>query len=377
MISSFKQENISSAHIMVVGCGALGNEVLKNLVLSGVGHITIVDFDLVEPDNLFHSILFSQEDAQAGRLKVDAAATRLKALNPAVKVTPLCGDIAYDVGLGRIREQQLLIGCVDNRWARYCINRLCMRAGIPWVDGGIDGLEGTVRVFAPGKNCYACNLGPEGMRDLSYRMPCPGAIRRNLAAGKVPTTSITSSIIGAVEVQEALKLLHPESLADGSTTSMLGSMFCYEGEHLTTRMVSFKAYDADCAVHEQWAPVIMSPLSSQCRVSDLLSWIRQETSAREVNIQLPSDCFVDDVILRSDDTSVSVMKAGRHVAAFIEQDALLAGIPLSSLYQHEYREIDATFPYQDLTLAGIGIADREVLPVMADGRDYYFELSKA
>ena len=164
---------------MVVGCGALGNEVLKNLVLLGVEHIVIVDFDVVEMGNLSRSVLFSKADAEARRLKVDVAAERLKNLNPAVEVKTICGDIAYDVGLGLVRRMDVVIGCVDSRWARYCINRLCMRAGIPWVDGGIGELEGTARVFVPGQNCYACNLGPEGLKDLARRMPCAGVIRRH------------------------------------------------------------------------------------------------------------------------------------------------------------------------------------------------------
>ncbi len=377
MISKFKQEILSSAHIMVVGCGALGNEVLKNLVLSGVGHITIVDFDIVENDNLFHSILFNSEDAQKGRLKIEAAAIKLQTLNPNIQITSIAGDIAYDIGLGLIREHHLVIGCVDNRWARYCINRLCMRAGIPWVDGGIDGLEGSVRVFAPGENCYACNLGPEGMRDLTYRMPCTGIIRRNIAVGKAPTTSITASIIGAIQTQEALKLLYPEELSKGNITSMLGSMFCYEGEHLTTRTVKFKAYDDDCAVHEQWAPIIKSLLTCHNSVNETLTWIKQNTGGHEIIILLVNDCFVDHVILRSDDSKVKVMKPGRAIANFVEQDKRLSGIPFSNLYQHEYREIDSSFPYQDLTLSEIGVPDRDVLPVVSDNQEYYFELSKA
>jgi len=377
MISKFKQENISSAHIMVVGCGALGNEVLKNLVLSGVGYIVIVDFDLVETDNLSHSVLFRKDDALERRLKVEAATARLQALNADVKITTICGDIAYDIGLGIVRDMNLVIGCVDNRWARYCINRLCMRAGIPWVDGGIDGLEGSVRVFAPGKNCYACNLGPEGLRDLTYRMPCTGIIRRNIKEGKVPTTSITASIIGAIQVQEALKLLHPKELLNGELTSMVGNMFCYEGEHLTTRTVKFKAYDDDCPVHEQWTPILKATLTSQNKINEALKWFKQETGKQKVSFQLINDCFVDDIVIRSDDSKIRVMKPGRNVADFVERNAQLTGIPFCNLYQHEYREIDSSFPYQELTLAELGIPDREVLPVSTDEHDYYFELSKA
>ena len=188
MSQSFEQQQVAAARVMVVGCGALGNEVLKNLVLLGVEHIVAVDFDIVEVGNLSRSVLFSKQDADARRLKVEVIAERLKAMNPAVEVKTICGDIAYDVGLGLLRQMDVVIGCVDSRWARYCINRLCMRAGVPWVDGGIEELEGTARVFMPGKNCYACNLGPEGLKDMARRMPCSGNIRRQEQAGHAPTT---------------------------------------------------------------------------------------------------------------------------------------------------------------------------------------------
>ena len=151
-LSWFKLDRLKQANVMVVGCGALGNEVLKNLVLFGVGHLVIVDFDVVESTNLTRSVLFRREDAETGRPKVLVAADRLREINPSVHILPLQGDICHDIGLGLLRQMDVVVGCVDNRWARYCLNRLCMRAGVPWVDGGIDGLEGTARVFMPGKN---------------------------------------------------------------------------------------------------------------------------------------------------------------------------------------------------------------------------------
>ena len=179
MSECLKQQQVSAAHVMVVGCGALGNEVLKNLVLLGVVHLVVVDFDVVEVGNLSRSVLFSKADADAHRLKVEVIAERVKAMNPAIEIQTICGDVAYDVGLSLIRRMDVVIGCVDSRWARYCINRLCMRAGVPWVDGAIEELEGTARVFIPGKNCYACNLGPEGLGDMAKRMSCTGVIRRH------------------------------------------------------------------------------------------------------------------------------------------------------------------------------------------------------
>ena len=374
MSHGFEQQQVAAARIMVVGCGALGNEVLKNLVLLGVEHIVAVDFDIVEVGNLSRSVLFSKQDADDRRLKVEVIAERLKAMNPAVEVKTICGDIAYDVGLGLIRQMDVVIGCVDSRWARYCINRLCMRAGIPWVDGGIEELEGTARVFVPGKNCYACNLGPEGLKDLARRMPCSGIIRRQEQAGHAPTTSIVASVIGAVEAQEALKLVHREALERGELTSLCGKMFYYDGQHLTTKVIDFQAYDDDCAMHDRWMPIQSSELSDGQTVAEALSAIKRKFDAHEATVCLENDCFVDYVVERSNDRKTQVMCPGRAVELFVERDQVLRGIPLSGMYQHEYREIDESFPYQTCTLSQLGVPAHDVLHVMADGQDYYLEM---
>ncbi|MBO5593175.1 MAG: ThiF family adenylyltransferase [Prevotella sp.] len=374
MSHGFDQQQVAAARIMVVGCGALGNEVLKNLVLLGVEHIVAVDFDIVEVGNLSRSVLFSKQDADDRRLKVEVIAERLKAMNPAVEVKTICGDIAYDVGLGLIRQMDVVIGCVDSRWARYCINRLCMRAGIPWVDGGIEELEGTARVFVPGKNCYACNLGPEGLKDLARRMPCSGIIRRQEQAGHAPTTSIVASVIGAVEAQEALKLVHREALERGELTSLCGKMFYYDGQHLTTKVIDFQAYDDDCAMHDRWMPIQSSELSDGQTVAEALSAIKRKFDAHEATVCLENDCFVDYVVERSNDRKTQVMCPGRAVELFVERNQVLRGIPLSGMYQHEYREIDESFPYQTCTLSQLGVPAHDVLHVMADGQDYYLEM---
>ncbi|MCR5456175.1 MAG: HesA/MoeB/ThiF family protein [Bacteroidales bacterium] len=373
-ISGLSSSLVASARIMVVGCGALGNEVLKNLALVGAIHIVVVDFDVVEPDNLARSVLFTHQDAQQGRYKAEAAAERLRNINPKIDITPVCGDIAYDVGLGLLMQTDVVIGCVDNRWARYAINRLCMRAGIPWVDGGIYNLEGTARVFAPGVNCYACNLGPEALRDLKRRMPCAGVVKRNIQAGKAPTNSITASIIGAVQVQEALKLLHKEEIESGGLTSLAGKMLSYEGEHLTTRIVSFKAYDPDCPVHEKWAPVLQCNFTNQCTAGDALQWMADRTGCQDVSILFTGDCFVDYVVIKKDNSRVEVMAPGRKVEHLIEIDEKLSGIPFSALYQNEYRSIDWQFPYPALTLEQLGVPDRDVVRVIAGNNEYYLEL---
>lgn len=374
-LSWFKIDRLKQANVMVVGCGALGSEVLKNLVLFGVGHLVIVDFDTVEATNMTRSVLFRREDAKANRPKVLVAAARLRELNPSVQILPICGDIGHDVGLGLLRRMDVVVGCVDNRWARYCLNRLCMRAGVPWVDGGIDGLEGTARVFVPGKNCYACNLGPEALKDLSYRISCSTAIRRNEQAGRVPTTPVIASIIGAVEAQEAVKLLHPEELARGELTSLCGKMFYYEGQHLAARMVDFVAYDADCPVHEQWAPVEAIPLSTEWRIDRALAYLAEKFGEESVEIQLRDYGFVDYLVVRRDERKIPVMLPDYCVEQFVEEEPTLCHLPFHALYQHSIRQLDAQFPDPGLTLAQVGVAPWDILQVTTSRGIHYVELA--
>lgn len=373
-LSWFRQERVSVANIMVVGCGALGNEVLKNLVLFGVKHLVLVDFDEIEASNLSRSILYTRADAAAHRRKVEAAAERLRQINPNIQIIPIYGDITYDVGLGLLRRMDVVMGCVDSRWARYCVNRLCMRAGVPWVDGGINGLEGTVRVFVPGQNCYACNLGTEGLKELARRMPCSGIIRKNEVAGRAPTTPVIASIIGAIQVQEALKLIHHEQVKAGELTSLCGKLFYYEGQHLTTQMASLAAYDEDCPVHEQWTDIRCTSLRTDTSVEEALQTLAAELQAKEPSLVLTNDCFVDFVEDRQTGQQTGVMCAGHRVAERIGQDENLREKRDNDYYQHEYNIINWQFPYPHLTLKQIGIPAWDVLHIRTEHGDYYMEM---
>lgn len=373
-LSWFKQAKVEEARIMVVGCGALGNEVLKDLVLFGVQHLVIVDFDRIEPSNLSRSILFSRTDAEQHAYKVDAAANRLREINPQIDVQTIKGDIAHEVGLGLLQQMDVAICCVDNRYARYCLNRLCMRAGTPWVDGGIDALEGTCRVFIPGKNCYACNLGPEGLKELARRRSCSSIIQKNEEAGRVPTTPITASIIAAVQVQEAMKLIHREETEQGELTSLCGKMFYYEGQHLTSRLVSFQAWDDDCPVHEQWAPTVKVELDNRQTISQALQILAQALHTPRPVIYLRDFTFVDHLADRMTDDVYEVMLPNYRTADFIANHPLLGQMPDSRFYLYETDCLDHTFPYPDLTLQEIGIPEQDIFVVRNGLQELYVEM---
>ena len=161
-ISWWEREKVQAANVMIVGAGALGNEVIKNLALMGIGHLFIVDFDAIEAANLSRSVLFRETDNR--RSKAEIAAARAKQLNPDVKVQYLNGDVTSELGLGVIRRMDVVIGCLDNREARLAINRYCYWMGKPWVDGAIQELLGLMRVFVPGEGaCYECTLTEAGL----------------------------------------------------------------------------------------------------------------------------------------------------------------------------------------------------------------------
>jgi len=212
---------VRDARVLVVGAGALGNEVIKNLALMGVGHLFIVDFDNIEAANLSRSVLFREADNK--RSKAEVAAARAKAINPQIHVQYFNGDVTTGLGLGVIRRMDVVVGCLDNREARLAINRFCYWVNKPWVDGAIQELLGLMRVFVPGQGaCYECTLTEQALRDLSLRYSCPLLARQNILLGKVPTTPTIASIIGGMQSQEALKLIHGLPVEPGKVVHFNG-----------------------------------------------------------------------------------------------------------------------------------------------------------
>src|SRR5688572_29729595 len=169
LIDWFDVERVRAAKILVIGAGAIGNEVLKNLALLGIGHIFIVDRDTIEMSNLSRSVLYRAADN--GKDKAATAARAVRELNAVVNTTYQKGDVTLDVGLGFLRRMDVVIGCLDNNQARLYINRACWKVGKSWIDAGIGQLNGQVRVFMPGNGaCYECSLSEAQYEEM--RIPC-------------------------------------------------------------------------------------------------------------------------------------------------------------------------------------------------------------
>ena len=205
--SAWNLETIRNASALIVGAGALGNEVGKNLALMGLRTILIVDRDTVEVANLTRSVFFREKDH--GRPKAVVLAERLVELNPEVNAIALDGDIDQVLGLGLVRRMDLIFSCLDNRMARRSVNRACEKLAKPWVDGAMENLLGDITVCIPDETpCYECGLTANDKEIIARATSCQHIALQNLALGKIPTISTMGSIISALQVQEALKLLH-------------------------------------------------------------------------------------------------------------------------------------------------------------------------
>ena len=273
-ISWWEREKVENAKIMVVGAGALGNEVLKNLVLMGIGHIYIVDFDTIELANLSRSVLFRENES--GRKKAEVAAARAKELNPNVHVQYLHGDVTTDIGLGVFRRMDVIIGCLDNREARLAVNRFAYWINKPWVDGAIQEFFGLTRVFVPGEGaCFECSLTEQARRDLALRYSCPLLARENILLGKVPTTPTIASIVAAMQSQEALKLLHGKPVKAGHVMHFNGMT----NEMHTTAYTPVE----DCESHWTYGEVTELPLRADTTtLGDLLRIARRDLGSDAV-----------------------------------------------------------------------------------------------
>ena len=157
LIPWWDQNRLKDATIMVVGAGAIGNELIKNLALLGIGRILIYDMDAIENTNLTRSVLYRAKDV--GRYKAEAPAERAMAINPDIKAKAFIANIIDDVGLGVFRRMNVVLGGLDNREARLAINQSCYKVNRPWIDGAIEALNGFARVFVPGQGaCYECTM---------------------------------------------------------------------------------------------------------------------------------------------------------------------------------------------------------------------------
>lgn len=377
LLSWFKKDKVKNARVLVAGAGALGNEVVKNLALFGVGHIYVCDFDQIEISNLTRSVLFREEDAYNHAYKAEIVAKRAKEINPQIEVTPIVGNLFSEVGFGLYKAVDVIIGCLDSRIARYQLNRLSLRAGKTWIDGSIENLTGVVKVYTPGVSCYECGLSREEFNNIMLRTGCADVVRTQTSAGRVATTPISASIIGAVQVQEAMKVIHTEEGQPVPFKTLSGKMWRFEGMTNAVNVYKYSSWKNNCPAHERWDNVVRGEnLSANMTIAQILGELKQLLDVDALEINMRNNKFVEKIISDKPEKEFDIRIPESQLDNYISSNEELRKLSYRTLFHKCFIEnIDEYFPYMEMSLKEIGIPLFDILQVSTNKGQFFVELS--
>ena len=222
------QQRLKAARVLVVGAGGLGAPVSLYLAAAGVGTIGLVDFDTVEASNLHRQVLFGESDL--GRPKLDAAAERLRDVNPHIDVRLHAERLTSANALDIIRPYDIVVDGTDNFPTRYLVNDACVLLGKRNVYGSILKFDGQVSVFggddAP---CYRC----------LFRQPPPPGLVPNCAEGGV--LGALPGVIGSMQALETIKLI------TGAGDPLIGRLLLFDGLRMRWRELKLQR-NPECPV---------------------------------------------------------------------------------------------------------------------------------
>ncbi|MDY6932968.1 MAG: HesA/MoeB/ThiF family protein [Spirochaetota bacterium] len=182
------QEKLQRSSILISGAGGLGSPISYYLAAAGVGNLRIVDHDEVSLSNLNRQILYLDRDI--GRKKASAAQEKMQELNPSINIEGVVGTITEDNVIKLLHDCDIILDALDNFPTRYLLNQAALNMNIPYIYGGIYGLEGALTTMIPGETaCLRC----------IFPVAPPSTI--------TPVLGTTSGIIGCLQAMEAIKLI--------------------------------------------------------------------------------------------------------------------------------------------------------------------------
>lgn len=186
-------EKLRNAKVCVVGVGGIGNPIVTQLTAMGIAKLKIVDRDVVEISNLHRQHLYSEQDI--GKVKVEVAAERLRALNPAVEIEPAPLSVTKYTAENIIAGFDIVIDALDSIDARYALNDACIKFNIPFIYGGALGMMGSICTILPNKSaCLRCvfpALSEDDMPTCSTEGVHPSLLY----------------LVGGIQVSEAVKII--------------------------------------------------------------------------------------------------------------------------------------------------------------------------
>ena len=222
------QLKLKNAKVLCVGTGGLGAPLGLYLAAAGVGKLGLVDFDVVDMTNLQRQVIFGSHDV--GRPKIEAAAARLRDLNPDIQIVAHETRLSSENALDILRDYDVIVDGTDNFPTRYLVNDASVLLGKLNVYGSIFRFEGQVSVFgAPEGPCYRC----------VYPEPPPPGLVPSCAEGGV--LGVLPGIVGSIQAMEAIKLII------GKGTPLVGRLLLFEALGMKFRELKLRK-NPDCPI---------------------------------------------------------------------------------------------------------------------------------
>jgi molybdopterin/thiamine biosynthesis adenylyltransferase len=222
------QQKLLQAKVLLLGAGGLGAPTALYLAAAGVGHLGIVDDDVVDASNLQRQVIHSTETI--GEPKVESAKQTIEKLNPDVKVTTYNTRLNADNIIEIIKDYDIVVDGVDNFPTRYLLNDATVRLKIPVVSAAILGFEGQLSVFAPYEGpCYRC----------LFRQPPPAELAPSCGANGV--LGVLPGTMGLLQATEVVKLIL------GAGDPLIGRLLMYDALDASTTELKVRR-DPECPI---------------------------------------------------------------------------------------------------------------------------------
>jgi adenylyltransferase/sulfurtransferase len=278
------QRILKNSKVLVVGTGGLGAPVGLYLAAAGIGHIGLVDFDVVDESNLQRQVIHSTSDV--GKPKIQSAAKRLQGINPKIHIETYETRLTSENALDIIKDYDVVVDGTDNFPTRYLVNDACVLLGKPNVYGSIFQFEGQVSVFWAKKGaCYRC----------LYSEPPPSGLVPSCAEGGV--LGVLPGIIGSIQANETIKILL------GIGKPLINRLLLFDALNLKFRELSLKK-NPQCPIcgenpsihqlidYEEFCDVSSSVETiensvEEIDVEELSAWLRQEKEFQLVDVREP------------------------------------------------------------------------------------------
>ena len=265
------QEKLKKSSVLVVGAGGLGSPLLLYRAAAGVGHIGIVDCDVVEDSNLQRQVLFNV--GEIGVLKTEAAKKRLEALNPYIKITVHHTQLTSHNALDIAKDYDVLADGTDNFPTRYLVNDTCVLLDKVNVYASIFQFEGQVTVFNQ-LNAHG-ERGPN-YRDLFPQPPDPGAVPNCSEAGVL---GVLPGIIGCLQALEVIKVI------TGVGDTLNGRLYLFDALTFESRTFNIKKSADNPLNGQNPTQTTLIDYEQFCGVKAMERKVKQITPAEFVNWQ--------------------------------------------------------------------------------------------